>query len=270
MVEPPVTITRHADVTAVLNAPQCVVPPPPALETDGSGIGWLRSRVSRFSNGETHVRRRDLVRAMLAGVDPGALRRRATDLASEPLELVPAAVLAEALGIRTPVATLVAAVARGYFPGSDGGAVADSAVDTLVTVLSGQHDDATAATIGVLVQAHDATAGLVANTLAAYERIVTSPDIDAMLVETLRHDPPVRVMRRVCTAPYRGHSTDTLLALDIAAANRDPEVFADPDRFDPYRREAHQHLTLGAGLRPCPGRDHAMAIAAGIVAAVRT
>ncbi len=266
---PTVTLARHADVTAVLGDPRCVVPPLPAVGTPGSGIGWLRSGVSRFSTGETHLRRRDLVRIMLTGVDPAILRHRAGELANQPLELVPATVLAEALGIRTPVAPLVAAIARGYFPDTDGGTGVNAAVDALVTVLSGQHDDTTAATIGILVQAHDATTALVARTLAAYDRFNISAPVDAMLAETLRHDPPVRLMRRVCVAPYRDYARDTLLLLDIAAANRDPDVFADPGSFDPYRPDAHRHLTLGAGLRPCPGRDHAMAIAAGIVAAVR-
>ena len=104
-------------------------------------------------------------------------------------------------------------------------------------VLSGRYDEATAATIGLLVQAHDATARLVAHALAAYDRIDTLAPVDAMLVETLRHDPPVRIMRRVCAAPYGGHPAGA--------------------------------LTLGAGWRPCPGHDHALAIAAGAVAAVR-
>jgi cytochrome P450 len=280
---PTVTLTRHADVTAALSDPRCVVPPLPAIGTASTGIGWLRSRVSRFSTGETHVRRRELVRTMLSRIDPTTLRRRAMDLgramdlAHEPLDLVPATALAEALGITAPVAPQVAVIARVYFPSADANAdpaadansEGDAAVDALVAVLSGRFDEASAATIGVLVQAHDATAALVASTLAACEHIDRSTPIEAILAETIRHDPPVRVMRRVCAAPYRGHPTGTLLVLDIAAANRDPRVFAEPDRFDPYRANAERHLTLGAGLRPCPGRDHAVAIAAGIVDAVR-
>jgi cytochrome P450 len=267
--QPTVILTRHAGVTAALADPRCVVPAEPVVGIIDTGIGWLRSTVSRFSTGDTHIRRRALAQAALADVDPTALRRRAAALSHGSLEQVPATALAEALGIRHPVASLVATIARGYFPNTRSGAEADVAVDALVRVLSGRYDETTAATIGILVQAHDATVGLVANTLAAYDRVDGCPPVEAMLAETLRHDPPVRVMRRVCARPYLGHAAGTLLLLDIAAANRDPDVFADPGRFDPYRPDSQRHLTLGAGLRPCPGRDHATALAAGIVEAVR-
>lgn len=39
----------------------------------------------------------------------------------------------------------------------------------------------------------------------------------------------------------------------LPAANRDPSVFAEPDRFD-VRREARGHLTLGHGVHHCIGQ----------------
>jgi len=42
------------------------------------------------------------------------------------------------------------------------------------------------------------------------------------------------------------------LILRIASANRDPQQFSDPDRFDSARREASQ-LSLGFGLHSCVG-----------------
>ncbi len=39
----------------------------------------------------------------------------------------------------------------------------------------------------------------------------------------------------------------------FASANRDPEVFPDPDRFDPSRDNASEHLTLSAGIHHCLG-----------------
>ena len=38
----------------------------------------------------------------------------------------------------------------------------------------------------------------------------------------------------------------------IAAANRDPRVFEEPDRFD-ITRSTKTLLTFGPGLRTCPG-----------------
>jgi cytochrome P450 len=55
---------------------------------------------------------------------------------------------------------------------------------------------------------------------------------------------------------------------DIDAANRDPAIFEQPDRFDPARTQ-HASLTFGYGYRPCPGQPHALMLAAGVVDAVR-
>ncbi len=43
------------------------------------------------------------------------------------------------------------------------------------------------------------------------------------------------------------------LVLSYAAANRDPEVFADPHRFDITRKNARKHLAFGTGPHVCTG-----------------
>jgi cytochrome P450 len=39
----------------------------------------------------------------------------------------------------------------------------------------------------------------------------------------------------------------------MSAANRDPRVFADPDRFNLGRANAGEHLTFGYGIHFCTG-----------------
>lgn len=45
----------------------------------------------------------------------------------------------------------------------------------------------------------------------------------------------------------------TVVMGSIGAANRDPRVFDDPDRFDPRRRNARRNIAFGHGEHFCPG-----------------
>ncbi|MCW2866472.1 MAG: cytochrome [Marmoricola sp.] len=75
--------------------------------------------------------------------------------------------------------------------------------------------------------------------------------------EVLRFDPPVLLTGRTVVADTefsgvrvpRGAVVTTLLA----GANRDPEVFTDPDRFDVTRENADQHVSFSSGRHYCLG-----------------
>jgi cytochrome P450 len=75
--------------------------------------------------------------------------------------------------------------------------------------------------------------------------------------EVLRYDPPVLLTGRIsvreteiCGVRVRaGHPVTTVLA----AANRDPAVFEDPERFDITRENAREHVSFSAGRHYCLG-----------------
>lgn len=46
---------------------------------------------------------------------------------------------------------------------------------------------------------------------------------------------------------------DAPILLSLAGANRDPDVFVNPEQFDVHRKNARRHLTLGAGIHFCLG-----------------
>ncbi|WP_424533061.1 cytochrome P450 [Sphaerisporangium viridialbum] len=290
------TVTGHAEVCAVLDDPRFIVPPAPGRAGDEEPpgtLGWLRRHVSRFSSGRAHERRRALVRAELHRVHPGSLRSAARDrtvaelerAGEEPLDVmtrlaraVPVAVLGSALGVAEAdleaLVRAVTAVAAAYHPGAGAERVAraDTSVGELAALLGPGDPEMVANRIGLLVQACDATAGLIGNTLNAALRpppaLRAEWPVDAFAAETLRLDPPVRSTRRTSRegAELGGREVPpgTLVVLDFAAANRDPRVFPDPDRFDPSR-PGPRHLTFGYGRRPCPGDGHGLALACGVL-----
>jgi len=93
----------------------------------------------------------------------------------------------------------------------------------------------------------------------AWERCVAEPHIQPQAIqELLRWNPPVaaqpRFTRPNAPVAFAGVEipANTAVLFGIAAANRDPQVFTDPDRFD-ISRHSRTLLTFGPGLRTCPG-----------------
>jgi cytochrome P450 len=80
--------------------------------------------------------------------------------------------------------------------------------------------------------------------------------IDPAVEELLRYDPSVAFMHRVAGADLqvggRVIRQGQLVLLGIAAANRDPEVFPDPDRLD-LRRADRPHIAFASGAHACLG-----------------
>jgi cytochrome P450 len=75
--------------------------------------------------------------------------------------------------------------------------------------------------------------------------------------EVLRYDSPVQVTVRLAhedtTVLDRPVRAGRAFVLMLGAANRDPDVFADPNRFDVTRADARLHLAFSAGIHYCLG-----------------
>jgi cytochrome P450 len=119
---------------------------------------------------------------------------------------------------------------------------------------------------------HETTTGLIGNTVrrlledpARWEAVSASVGagsgdvVAAAVEETLRFDPSVPAWRRVTTRPTTLGGIElpegAKLFLWLAAANRDPAVFTEPDRFDLHRTDNDRHLAFGRGLHYCLGAN---------------
>jgi cytochrome P450 len=78
-----------------------------------------------------------------------------------------------------------------------------------------------------------------------------------LVEEVLRLATPTANMWRVCRKETEvagvAIPAGSLCMLRYAAANRDPEQFPDPDRFDVTRANAGEHLAFGLGIHHCLG-----------------
>ena len=118
--------------------------------------------------------------------------------------------------------------------------------------------------IGLLIAGFETTIGLIANGSRA---LALHPDQAALLRddpslisgaidECLRYDSPIPLTPRVLHDDVVfGDTTipkDSVVWALLAAANRDPERFPDPDRFD-VRRPDNEHVAFGGGAHFCLG-----------------
>ena len=121
--------------------------------------------------------------------------------------------------------------------------------------------------IFILNAGHETTTNLIGNgalLLMTHRdqlaRLLAEPAlINPAVEELLRLESPIQINNRLTTDAVPLPSGTTLLAgtfvhLAIGAANRDPAVFADPDRLDITRSPNH-HLAFGQGAHACSGMN---------------
>ncbi|QUQ63041.1 cytochrome P450 [Kutzneria sp. CA-103260] len=121
------------------------------------------------------------------------------------------------------------------------------------------------ATIGsLLIAGHETTTSLIANGILALarnpaelSRLRADPSLAGRAVEeTLRFDAPVQLTHRTAAEDTTVGGVDVprgcLVALMLAAANRDPELHRDPDVFSLERNDT-THLAFSGGHHYCVG-----------------
>jgi cytochrome P450 len=155
------------------------------------------------------------------------------------------------------------------------------------TMLGASYDTSTSilSWLFVLLAAHPAVAARLyeelrsvsPDTMSDLGSIMDLPYLDGVIREALRLIPPAPIQRRkaIIDTEIAGDEIPAGSQVLISAwmTNRDPSIYANPDKFDPERwqgvtRSPYQWLTFSAGPRRCLGIWFAFAFLKAIMAAV--
>jgi cytochrome P450 len=113
----------------------------------------------------------------------------------------------------------------------------------------------------------ETTEGMILNALwylltvpGVLQEVQQHPDLVAPVVEeSLRLEPAASRVDRYATRRATVAGTDIgagrLVVVSLAGANRDPEEFPEPNRFDLHRANGRRHLAFAAGPHLCLGMD---------------
>jgi len=143
--------------------------------------------------------------------------------------------------------------------------------DLLSRLIAGEHEgrklsevELTQNCIFILNAGHETTTNLIGNALEIFirfpeerRRLIENPELMKSAVEeVLRFESSNQLGNRITTEDTTlggiAMPKGTLITIGIGAANRDPDIFPDPDRFD-VARNPTRHLAFGSGIHMCAG-----------------
>jgi cytochrome P450 len=120
---------------------------------------------------------------------------------------------------------------------------------------------------GLSFAGHEAVTNLICNCLVCllprrdqWGELVADPELIPNAVEeVLRFESSQISWRRITTQPTTLAGYDipagTQILMNFASANRQPDLFDDPDTFDIHRANAAQHISFGKGIHYCLGAN---------------
>ncbi|RVV97535.1 cytochrome P450 [Mesobaculum littorinae] len=151
------------------------------------------------------------------------------------------------------------------FKAADAGEITADSAGMLVRTFISAGIDTTAYGIGLTIRA------LLQHT-EQWEMLAADPSLaNAAFEETLRWTPSSPIIGRTTASAFDFHGVrlgkEEKVLTFLAAANRDPDKWEDPDRFDITRRAAG-HLAFGWGIHACVGQMVARLEAAAVLTAL--
>ena len=286
-------ITSYAGCRAVMRNPETFTVDDPRfstgqivgesmLSTDGDRHRAHRDPWARFlTSGATRSRAETVVRRVCEDLvsDLAQAGSLSADLRTALTGPLAVRVMTELLGLAVEPATLLAwyrEIVRGVDAVSAGEQTPSAATEAMralertvsAAALPIPHQDAAALASNaavVLFGGIETVDGSIANLFwhllsnpSAYRRCLTEPQlVPAAIEESFRLEPAASRVDRYATATTTVEGTQitegSLVVVSLRHANRDPLVFANPDRFDIDRPERGRHLTFARGPHACIG-----------------
>jgi cytochrome P450 len=155
----------------------------------------------------------------------------------------------------SPGEDVMSRLANGRFPDGALPEVADVVRLASILFAAGQETTARLLSAGMRILAEQP---------ALAEQLRAQPEgIPNFVEECLRLEGPIKSTFRLALRDARIAGVDipagSIVMGSIGAANRDPRVFDDPDRFDAKRPNARRNIAFGHGEHFCPGASLARA-----------
>ncbi len=131
----------------------------------------------------------------------------------------------------------------------------------------------------MLFAGHDTTLNVIGN---AAQSLLRDPNLlnhfqmagvvdSDSLREFLRHESPQQLAIRYAVSDFKIYGqtirSGDLVCLALGSANRDPDIFENPDQLN-FNRKKQKHMAFGKGIHTCPGSGLGIAMSSAALSAL--